>query len=368
LTKDKLRILGALVFYFFAQGIATIMLGPLLPTLIERWQIKDSQAGTLFVTLFAGQLVGAFASTYRLRLSLRLGALLTAVGTLAMVWASFGTAHLALFCAGLGIGSGLTAGNIIAGTTFTTGRARWLAILNMGWSIGAITSPALLQLCKLPLFFFLLSTLLFIAGLAILGVPDQQPTQSSYTALPLPVTSLAVFALSLMLYVGIENALGGWLPSYAVRVSPLLLASSISLYYWLAELAGRSLTASIVGRMTERRLFQISLACLIATGLLLVFVQHPKNVHMVVLTALCGLSVAPLYPLLVSFLLSRSGQHPRLGPLFATASLGGALFPWLTGIVSTHFHGLRAGLAVPTAAAGLLLLLSPALTPPHDSQ
>jgi fucose permease len=77
------------------------------------------------------------------------------------------------------------------------------------------------------------------------------------------------------------------------------------------------------------------------------------------MTILCGLAIASLYPLLVSFLLARTGNHPRLGPLFAAASLGGATLPWLTGFVSTNFHGLRSGLGVPMAAAVALLMLFP---------
>ena len=80
------------------------------------------------------------------------------------------------------------------------------------------------------------------------------------------------------------------------------------------------------------------------------------------LTVLAALSLAPLYPLLMSFLLARTGNHARLGALFATASFGGATLPWLTGVFSTYFHGLRAGLLVPAAGAALLLLLSAIIT------
>jgi fucose permease len=59
---------------------------------------------------------------------------------------------------------------------------------------------------------------------------------------------------------------------------------------------------------------------------------------------------------MISLLLARTGTHPQLGLLFSVTSLGGAALPWLTGVVSTHFNHLRAGLAVP--ALGVLALLS----------
>jgi fucose permease len=68
----------------------------------------------------------------------------------------------------------------------------------------------------------------------------------------------------------------------------------------------------------------------------------------------------------MSFLIARTGNHPRLGALFATASFGGATLPWITGIVSTRFQSLRAGLLVPAVSAVALLLLSTVTTSkPH---
>jgi len=366
-------ILGPLFFYFAGAGIATVMLGPLLPILIERWLIQDAQAGILFTAMFAGQLSGAWVASRNLRASVIYGAGVTAIGCLAMLWTGFVAAHLALFAIGFGLGAGLTAGNVIAGTAVTSGRARMLAILNIGWSIGAITCPTLVRIFGPRQFFVVTAVVLGLAALIGVLLPMQQNPRSrnSSSALPLPFVPLLLFALALLLYVGIENTLGGWLPSYAVRNSALLLASSISLYYWAAEFVGRSLMAFIVQRIGESRLYVVSLILLIAALSALILVRTLGANHIVVLTILCGLAIAPLYPLIVSFLLARTGSHPRLGPLFATASFGGATLPWLTGVVSTQFHGLRAGLVVPAAGAVLLLVLGNVIAeklPSHESQ
>jgi fucose permease len=358
------RILGPLLFYFAGAGIATVMLGPLLPILIERWRIQDAQAGFLFTAMFIGQFSGAWVASRNLRASIIYGAGITAAGCLAMLWAGFAAAHLGLFAIGFGLGAGLTAGNVIAGTAVRSGRARILAILNVGWSIGAIACPTLVRICGSRLFFMITAVVLGLAALVALllpAEPNPRSTNQPSSALPLPLVPLLVFALALLLYVGIENTLGGWLPSYAVRNSALLLASSISFYYWAAEFAGRSLMALLVQRIGESRLYGTSLVLLIAAISILILVRTLGANHIVALTILCGLAIAPLYPLIVSFLLARTGSHPRLGPLFATASFGGATLPWLTGVVSTHFHGLRAGLIVPAAGSVLLLLVGGAI-------
>jgi MFS transporter, FHS family, glucose/mannose:H+ symporter len=359
-SRTPFPILGPLFFYFAGAGVANVMLGPLLPSLIERWHIRDAQAGILFTALFAGQLIGAWIASKNLRASVILGAAVTACSSLAMLWAGFYAAHVALFGVGLGLGAGLTAGNVIAGTAVSSGRARILAVLNVGWSLGAIASPALVRILGVRDFFVAVAVLLALAAAIGTRLPKQQPQpiQSAQSTLPLPALPLLAFALALLLYVGIENALGGWLPTYGVRYSPLLLASSIAFYYWMAELIGRLLMALVVRQLGETALYRGSLFLLSASLAVLIFSPHLSAGAIIALTLLCGLTIAPLYPLIVSFLLARTGNHPRLGPLFSMASLGGATLPWLTGLVSTQFYGLRAGLAVPAIGALLLIVTS----------
>jgi MFS transporter, FHS family, glucose/mannose:H+ symporter len=351
------------------------MLGPILPALIQRWNIQDAQAGTLFTANFAGQFIGAWFATRNLRGSVLYGSAVTAAGCAAMARVGFVPAHLALFCIGLGLGAGLTAGNVIAGTTVAAARARLIAMLNVAWGIGAITCPVLVRLSApagLQSFFFLTAGLLAVAALIAIAIPSTKAAQpaeprlqsraTTPSRLPLSPLLLFAFGTAAFLYVGVENSLGGWLPSYAIRTNPSLHASSISLYFWIAELTGRVLVTILMMRLGEARLFRLCLTLLIVTQILLCAIPGIAAGSIIALTVIAALSLAPLYPLLLSFLLARTSNHPRLGALFATASFGGATLPWLTGLVSTQLHGLRAGLIVPAAGAALLLLLSPALT------
>jgi len=368
-ASPPLRSLAPLFVYFAASGIVTVMLGPLLPSLIARWQLQDAQAGTLFTTFFLGQLTGAWFATRNLRLSVLLGATLTAAGCIALAWASFHTAHFALFAVGLGLGAGLTAGNVIAGTSNPERRAQTLALLNVSWSIGAIASAALIRACAPfgPHVFFLLAAfLLTLGGLFLTTLPSpltatRESALPQPTRIPLPALAIALFAVSMLLYIGNENALGGWLPSFAVRNSPAVSAATIALLYWLSALMSRLLMAPLLSLVTEAALYRLSLCLLLLTQIGLVLMPHPTTALVFTATILNGAALGPLYPLIVSFLLARTGQHARLGRLFALASLGGASLPWLTGAVSTSFGGLRPGLLVPAAATLLLLLISPAI-------
>jgi MFS transporter, FHS family, glucose/mannose:H+ symporter len=376
-----LRTLLPVFFYFVAAGIATVMLGPLLPALIHRWHIQDAQAGALFTANFTGQFCGAWFATRNLRASIICGSAITAVGCIAMAWAGFGPAHLALFGVGLGLGAGLTAGNVIAGTTVPTQRARLIAILNVVWGLGAIACPVLVRLLSpggMQHFFFATSAFLAVTSLAAIIIPNPnpipaQPVQFRTTSpspsrtptpqrFPLPPVPLLAFGAASFLYIGIENALGGWLPSYAVRTNPTLHASSIALCFWIAELTGRILITVLMTLISEAALCRLFLALLILTQVLLCLTPNISAACIVALTSLGALSIAPLYPLIMSFLLARTGNHANLGALFAAASFGGASLPWLTGVFSTQFHNLRTGFLVPAAGAALLLVLSPILT------
>jgi MFS transporter, FHS family, glucose/mannose:H+ symporter len=372
------RTLGPVFFYFFAAGIATVMLGPLLPTFIQHWHIQDAQAGTLFTADFLGQLCGAWIAARNLRASLLYGSALTAVGCAALSWLDFGSAHIALFCVGVGLGTGLTAGNIIAGTSVPAARARLLALLNVAWGLGAITCPVLLRITGTDgMRRFLLATaiLFVITSLFSTVIPPQpsgddegtssQPASNQSLAkrrLPLPPLPLVAFAAAMFLYVGVENSLGGWLPTYAVRTHPSLQASSISIYFWVAELVGRLLVAALMFLLGEQALYRLCLTLLIFAEALLCVPSHISASSIFALTVFAGFALAPVFPLLVSFMLARTGNHKRLGPLFASASVGGAVLPWITGVCSTQFDNLRAGLVVPAIGAALLLFLSGIIT------
>ncbi|MFL6443460.1 MAG: MFS transporter [Candidatus Sulfotelmatobacter sp.] len=382
IDAKPLRTLLPVFFYFVAAGIATVMLGPLLPALIHRWHIQDAQAGGLFTANFTGQFCGAWFSTRNLRASIIYGSAITAVGCTAMAWVGFGPAHLALFGVGLGLGAGLTAGNVIAGTTIPAQRARIIAILNVVWGVGAIACPLLVRLFSagaMRHFFFATSAFLAVTSLAAIVIPNPnrsrtQPAQFRTTspspsrtpaAFPLPAVPLLVFGAAAFLYIGVENALGGWLPSYAVRTNPAFHPSSIALGFWIAELTGRILITILMTFISEAALYRLCLALLIFTQVLLCLTANISAAGIVALTFLSALSLAPLYPFIMSFLLARTGNHAKFGPLFATASFGGASLPWLTGIFSTQSHNLRTGFLVPAAGAALLLVLSPIMITKH---
>ena len=360
-TLSPWRSLTPLFIYFTVAGIVTVMLGPLLPVLIDRWHLRDVQAGTLFTSFFAGQFAGSWFATRNLRLSLVAGSALSAVACGTLSWTGFHGAHLALFCCGMGLSAGLTAGNVVAGTS-STGRARVLAILNVSWGVGAIACPAIVRSAG-ESFFLLAAGLTAATGLLVATINPQRTTPTAAESyLPkrpeLSWPRILLFAVSMMLYIGCENALGGWLPSYALRNDPALKAATIAFWYWMAELISRLLLAAVAPMLSEALIFRGSLTMLLGAQLAILLAPHPNGIFLVLATIATGAFLGPVFPLLVASLLSTTGRHPRVGAIFSCASLGGALIPWLTGALSTQFGSLRTGLLAPALGVLLLLILS----------
>ena len=73
-------------------------------------------------------------------------------------------------------------------------------------------------------------------------------------------------------------------------------------------------------------------------------------------SALAGLGVAAIFPLLWAGVTRdvAPSRPAAIGPLFAAGGVGGALLPWMVGVVSTGY-GLGTGLLVPLAALVLML-------------
>src|SRR5262249_8569124 len=135
---------------------------------------------------------------------------------------------------------------------------------------------------------------------------------------PLSFVSLLFFALSMLLYIGNENALAGWLPSFAVRNSPVLQASTVALLYWLSEFVIRLLLAGPLQSIPEAVLYRGCLLVLLSTQVVLVLTPHPSFALILFATLVSGAAIGPLYPLIVAFLLARTGNHPGVGPIFAS--------------------------------------------------
>jgi len=99
-----------------------------------------------------------------------------------------------------------------------------------------------------------------------------------------------------------------------------------------------------------------------AGALLFTLTTRPQ----LVLAGICiaGIGLAPIFPVTVSIysdeLSARATRSASL--VFTIANVGGALFPWLIGRVSTSMSGLRYGMLVPLGCIAAMLVLQSRLS------
>lgn len=365
---------SVLCFGFVVCGIVTVLPGPLLPVLAARWQLHDVQSGAFFAVQFAAATVGAIVSSWRLRRSLPIGfglmAAAVALLAVAMGDGSAATGHALALAAfglvGLGIGLSVTATNLtVALNADPRARASRLSVVNLWWGIGAVVCPWLVANAeRAGEMRTLLSALAVAAGgtfaalapqlFAETGAVQARPRAASASQ----TGTLIYFAVFLFLYVGVENAVGGWIATYAHRFSGMTLAAAsltVSVY-WLALLTGRGLGSLALRPLSDRVVLLSSLVLALAAVAMLIL-PH-RSAVVLVAVALAGAGFGPVFPLGVSRMLARVSDHRPTGWVFAMCAGGGAVLPWLTGLVSTGSGSLRVGFAIPVAALAVILALA----------
>jgi len=157
-----------------------------------------------------------------------------------------------------------------------------------------------------------------------------------------------------MCSVGVEAALSGWLTTYSHRagLNSLAGAALATSLFWFGEMLSRlAFSTRLLAKIGRAATLRLTIGGVLIAVVALVAAPYPTAI--LVLAALAGISVGPLYPLLLSYML----EHSARGWIFAVGGLGAALFPWLTGLLSAHFHSLRFGLLAPCTAALMMALL-----------
>src|SRR5260370_27567700 len=89
----------------------------------------------------------------------------------------------------------------------------------------------------------------------------------------------------------------------------------------------------------------------------------------IVAVFVAGLGCASVYPIYIAWLAQWYGARAKKigGVLFAIASLGGSVGPWLVGSVSQFSRSLRIGLLVPMLSASIMIGLVLSLRRPTTS-
>lgn len=361
---------------FVPTGIVTVILGPLLPALSLQWSMNYAQAGSLFTAQFVGATVGATLSGMvcsRLGFRFAINGGLFAMG-LGVAMLMFVPRALGLFCiAGYGFGLGLTipAANLIVAAANPERRSAALSLLNFSWSVGALACPFVVAAAAkvdavrgllVGIAGFLLVVLLGIAAMPA-NVFESTAPQSDKLLNTLPSNpgqrSFLVLSALFFLYVGTENAFGGWVASYArsLGTSSLSFAVITPSFFYAALMLGRWIAPFILEKIDEVTAARAGLFLAAAGMTGLVFSRTMPLV--VASVSVAGFGMAAVFPITISLLSREFGPAAaKAGSImFTLSNFGGASLPWLVGYFSHQANDLRIGLMVPVAATLLMYLL-----------
>jgi MFS transporter, FHS family, glucose/mannose:H+ symporter len=382
-SSSNRRLVLAGQIAFLPTGILQTLLGPMLPILIVRWALNDTQAGNLFLVQFLASLVGVqLAGVLLARAGYRPaflgGLLLMAFGAATLYLGSplLGMASVAAY--GLGLGLMVPADNLLIAEISTESvpgaRAGAVSLLNFFWGVGAVFCSLMVgwSAAHKVLPFFLGSVALLLVALTF-GMrnlpfpPAEEPaaTSGSTSSFPSSWRELArspaiwIFSAIFFLYPGAETAVGGWIGSYVARLGThgLEIASMMPAFFWSALTVGRALASAFLRHFSERRVLQVGYATGAAGIGLMLWASALAGV--IAGALITGLSFATLYPITVARLSERFGVAARTigAVMFSLAAVGPAVVPWTVGVISHATGSLRIGLLVPLAATVILFLI-----------
>ena len=402
-SNRKLILAGQIAF--LPTGILTTLLGPMLPILIARWAMNDTQAGNLFLVQFLAslvgvQLAGVLLTRWGFRPAFLLGLLLMACGvaTLYMGSLALGLASVAAYGLGLGLmiptnnlliaeigsssGSGQSShdsssdssGDNSRASSRASSSASAVSLLNFFWGVGAVLCSVMVAWTAahrlLPFFLGAVALLLVLLALAMRRLPfpaaaksleaksAQSSASSSWRELA-KSPAIWLFAAVFFLYPGAETAVGGWIGSYASRLGSrgAAMASMMPAFFWSALTVGRAFATAFLRHFSERRVLRAG--CAVGAAGIALMLWAPALAGVIAGALITGLSFSTLYPITVARFSERFGVAARsLGALmFSLAAVGPAVIPWMVGVISHATGSLRAGLLLPLGATVILFLI-----------
>jgi MFS transporter, FHS family, L-fucose permease len=359
---------------FFALGVVTAAVGPALPNLAANTASGLSSLGVVFTAIFLGALLaqvvaGPLNDRLGQRPVLLVGIVLLMVGTAGLTTGR--SLPLVLACAliaGLGHGAIDVSVNVLIAEVFVERSAAALNLLNVFFGVGAVAGPALAGL-TLQLWGTALPSLWLGAGLFVLLAPlapllavvprTLHRAEQAAPAAPLYRSPLlwAIGAL-VLLYVGIENGIGGWTTAYLVQTTALTAATAalVTSGFWLALTVGRVAGAILGTRLAPHTLLRVSLIGSFAGGALLALTTGHALLSTVAVLML-GLCFGPIFPTALAITAAnfRQATGTAASIVVALGSLGGMSLPWLQGVLLERGGPSASVLLV---AAGTLVMLA----------
>ena len=367
-TLFAIACLGMLAF-----GIVLTTLGAVLPSVIERFGIDTAAAGSLFLLMTFGILLGSLVfgpivDRNGYKGMLLLATALIAIGIEGIAFAP-SMAWLRVAVPVVGFGGGIINGgtNALVADVSADDRTAGLSLLGVFFGVGAVGVPFVLA--------SLLGTFTHSAIIAAVGAfvavpfvitaatpfpspkqPQGFPLATAGRLLHDPV--LLLMGLMLFLQSGIEITVGGWTATFfrdELRITERRALVYLSLF-WFGLMLARLALGSVLKRVAPTRVLLGCIAVGVVGAATLILARDASAAALGVF--LLGVGLAATFPVVLGFAGDRYAElsGTAFSVVIVMALTGGMLLPWLTGVLGATY-GLRGSFVIVPVALVLLSVL-----------
>jgi fucose permease len=165
--------------------------------------------------------------------------------------------------------------------------------------------------------------------------------------------------LGILMVVGVDVGLNTTIPKFLMERCGLLIdkAGLGTSLYFIARTTGAFVGAILLMKFSPRKFFIISMFVAIAAIITALFMSN--LVALLAMIFLLGFTVANVFSIVFSAALQRKPERANeISGLMIMGVSGGALFPWLMGVVSDSYHSQGAAFVVLLGLLCYLLFLA----------
>ena len=348
---------------FFINGMVVLLIGAVLPSLMEAAGISYGIAGGLLSTMAIGNLCASFVSpVFSEKLGRKLTVvLLSAFFPICLTVITFlppiPVLYVCFFLMGIGRGTvSIFNNNII--NDYGDGTPAALNILHTFFAFGAFLAPfftsTMIELSfswKHILYVMIFLYLTSLASFSTMPLKKEKIVRRKDNAGKAKNTSYLksfdfyCMGLILFFYMGVENCVNGWFVTYLQDIGIMSdsFATNLVSITWIVIMIGRLTNAWLSGKISKRVLLLVN--CLGSACALFLLISSQSIVLITVAMIMIGFFLAGIYPTsIASAGALLKGTTSGMAVLMAMSALGGIIAPQIVGWIADSV-GIAGGIS-----------------------
>lgn len=365
----------AVILAIFVYGLIAATLGTILPNLSERFRLTPNQNGNIAFAqalglILASLSVGPLLDAEGKKVGLVLGLVLISAALAALPRSKgYRSILFLLFVLGVGGGIVVTGANALASDVGGAHRASILNLVNLFFGLGGFLTPFIaanifsgkwVRLCY-AIAGFTVATLVFEIITRMPGPTGAHTFIAADMGHVVGRPIILLLGVLLFLYVTCEVGVWNWLPQHLIAqgIPESRALNILSVGFALGLLAGRTVASPVLLHVSAITVVLAASAAMAITTFLMLKTRNPLIA--LILVALAGLSMAPVYPTALAIV-------GNVSPRMSSTAIGFVITcGWVGLAVSSRVIGsiaggdplrLRKALMVIPASAVLMVVLS----------